>query len=50
MQPPALVAGVQGARIMGLFGDSITTDHISPGGQLQGHHARPASTCSSTAC
>jgi aconitate hydratase len=34
MQPKALVAGVQGARIMGLFGDSITTDHISPAGSF----------------
>ena len=34
MQPPPLVAGVQGARIMGLFGDSITTDHISPAGSF----------------
>jgi aconitate hydratase len=34
MQPKALVPGVQGARIMGLFGDSITTDHISPAGSF----------------
>jgi aconitate hydratase len=34
MEPKALVAGVQGARIMGLFGDSITTDHISPAGSF----------------
>ena len=34
MQPRALVSGVQGARIMGLFGDSITTDHISPAGSF----------------
>jgi aconitate hydratase len=27
-------AGVQGARIMALFGDSITTDHISPAGSI----------------
>ncbi len=26
--------GVQGARIMALFGDSITTDHISPAGSI----------------
>ncbi len=26
---------VQGARIMALFGDSITTDHISPAGSIQ---------------
>jgi aconitate hydratase len=35
MAPQALVAGVQGARIIGLFGDSITTDHISPAGSFQ---------------
>ncbi|MBK6864580.1 MAG: aconitate hydratase AcnA [Ideonella sp.] len=34
MQPAALVSGVAGARIMGLFGDSITTDHISPAGSF----------------
>ena len=27
--------GVQGARIMALFGDSITTDHISPAGAIK---------------
>ncbi len=27
--------GVQGARIMALFGDSITTDHISPAGSIK---------------
>jgi aconitate hydratase len=35
MQPAALDAGVKGARIMGLFGDSITTDHISPAGSFK---------------
>ena len=35
MTPPPLKAGVQGARIMGLFGDSITTDHISPAGSFK---------------
>jgi aconitate hydratase len=30
MAPAQLVAGVNGARAMALFGDSITTDHISP--------------------
>jgi len=35
MQPQTLVPGVQGARIMGLFGDSITTDHISPAGSFK---------------
>ncbi len=35
MEPKALDAGVTGARIMGLFGDSITTDHISPAGSFK---------------
>ncbi len=35
MQAPALVSGVKGARIIGLFGDSITTDHISPAGSFK---------------
>ena len=35
MEPKALVSGVTGARIMGLFGDSITTDHISPAGSFK---------------
>jgi aconitate hydratase len=35
MTPPPLVAGVQGARVMALFGDSITTDHISPAGSIK---------------
>ncbi len=35
MTPPPLVPGVRGARIMALFGDSITTDHISPAGSFQ---------------
>lgn len=29
------LAGVEGARIMALFGDSITTDHISPAGSIK---------------
>ncbi len=33
-QPPPLVPGVAGARVMALFGDSITTDHISPAGRF----------------
>ncbi|MBV8035143.1 aconitate hydratase AcnA [Roseateles sp.] len=35
MTPPALEPGVKGARIMALFGDSITTDHISPAGSFK---------------
>ena len=33
--PPERVHDVQGARIMALFGDSITTDHISPAGSIK---------------
>ena len=29
---PAPRPGIAGARILGIFGDSVTTDHISPGG------------------
>ncbi|MEO8558013.1 MAG: aconitate hydratase AcnA [Rhodospirillales bacterium] len=29
------VANVKGARLLGLFGDSITTDHISPAGSIK---------------
>ncbi|MDE2400573.1 MAG: aconitate hydratase AcnA [Burkholderiales bacterium] len=33
--PPVVESGVSGARIIGLFGDSITTDHISPAGSFK---------------
>jgi aconitate hydratase len=32
---PGGVADIKGARILGLFGDSITTDHISPAGSIK---------------
>ncbi|HUJ02339.1 MAG TPA: aconitate hydratase AcnA [Rhizomicrobium sp.] len=32
---PARVADIKGARILALFGDSITTDHISPAGSIK---------------
>ncbi len=35
MEPHASDAGFKGARIMALFGDSITTDHISPAGSIK---------------
>ncbi|MBX3606381.1 MAG: aconitate hydratase AcnA [Piscinibacter sp.] len=35
VQPAASEAGFTGARIMALFGDSITTDHISPAGSIK---------------
>lgn len=40
MQPAAGTLGVKGARAMALFGDSITTDHISPAGSIK--EASPA--------
>jgi aconitate hydratase len=35
MEPKAAATGITGARALGLFGDSITTDHISPAGSIQ---------------
>jgi aconitate hydratase len=35
LRPKALDAGVKGARALGIFGDSITTDHISPAGSIK---------------
>jgi aconitate hydratase len=35
MEPKQLVSGVKGAKVMALFGDSITTDHISPAGSFK---------------
>ncbi len=35
MQPKTLTLGVKQARVMALFGDSITTDHISPAGSIK---------------
>ena len=35
LSPKPPEAGVKGARIMALFGDSITTDHISPAGSIK---------------
>jgi aconitate hydratase len=40
MTPPPPPAAIQGARAMALFGDSITTDHISPAGSIK--EASPA--------
>ena len=34
MEPKA-ISDIAGARILGLFGDSITTDHISPAGAIK---------------
>src|SRR5450830_1089941 len=35
MTPAAAATGITGARALGVFGDSITTDHISPAGSIQ---------------
>jgi aconitate hydratase len=35
MTPKSSASGIHGARAMGLFGDSITTDHISPAGSIK---------------
>lgn len=35
MEPGLVDAGVKSARAMALFGDSITTDHISPAGSIK---------------
>ena len=32
---PSDIGGIEGARILGLFGDKITTDHISPAGSIK---------------
>jgi aconitate hydratase len=32
---PGTVSDVRGARVLGIFGDSITTDHISPAGGIR---------------
>ncbi len=32
---PGSIAGIQGARALGIFGDSVTTDHISPAGSIK---------------
>ncbi|MCS0616481.1 aconitate hydratase AcnA [Massilia kyonggiensis] len=35
MTPKAASAGISNARALGVFGDSITTDHISPAGSIK---------------
>jgi aconitate hydratase len=35
MKPAAVANGVRAARALGIFGDSITTDHISPAGSIK---------------
>jgi aconitate hydratase len=43
--PPPVVKDISGARILALLGDSVTTDHISPAGNIKadspaGHYLR----------
>ena len=35
MEPAASTGGVRSARALGIFGDSVTTDHISPAGSIK---------------
>ena len=35
MHPKQSAQGIRGARVIALFGDSITTDHISPAGSIK---------------
>ncbi|AIO69060.1 aconitate hydratase AcnA [Burkholderia oklahomensis] len=35
MEPADSIAAVKGARALGIFGDSVTTDHISPAGSIK---------------
>ncbi|MGN6649568.1 aconitate hydratase AcnA [Trinickia sp.] len=35
MTPSGEVAAIKGARALGVFGDSVTTDHISPAGSIK---------------
>jgi aconitate hydratase len=32
---PGNMTGIKGAKVLGLFGDSVTTDHISPAGAIK---------------
>ncbi|MFM2294642.1 MAG: hypothetical protein RLZZ350_1055, partial [Verrucomicrobiota bacterium] len=34
-QTPGSIASITGARALGIFGDSVTTDHISPAGAIK---------------
>lgn len=35
MTPKAVAGNISGARALGIFGDSVTTDHISPAGSIK---------------
>ena len=47
---PKPLTDIDGARALAVFGDSITTDHISPAGRDQGSTARRAPTSASIRC
>jgi aconitate hydratase len=34
-QEPGTITPIEGARVLGIFGDSVTTDHISPAGAIK---------------
>ena len=46
-QTPRPITDIVDARILGLFGDKITTDHISPAGSIKTASPGRATTCSS---
>ncbi|MFX6036285.1 hypothetical protein ABTE74_23130, partial [Acinetobacter baumannii] len=35
MEPDGGARSIRGARALGIFGDSVTTDHISPAGSIK---------------
>ena len=35
LMQPGTIAGISGAHALGIFGDSVTTDHISPAGSIK---------------
>ena len=46
---PGAVCDIEDARALAIFGDSVTTDHISPAGAIKPDVARRAATSRSTA-
>ena len=46
---PAPLTDIEGAKVLAKLGDSVTTDHISPGGLDQGGLAGGRATSRSTA-
>ena len=46
---PAPPEDIRGARVLAVLGDSVTTDHISPAGDIAAGQPRRPPTCSSTA-